>query len=67
MSKQVVVRTYPEGWISPTKALQNYLDKGYSVVCVNKITNQQSAECLEYILEIEAEYEEDKERNTCGF
>lgn len=53
MSKrQVVVRTYPNGWTNPTTILQHYLDEGYIVVMVNKI---QSKECenLEYILEKE--------------
>lgn len=51
MIKQIVVRTYPHGWINPTTPLQNYLNDGYHVVLVNKITSEKSVECLEYILE----------------
>ena len=65
MSKrQVVVRTFPNGWINPTANLQHYLSEGYIVVMVNKI---QSKECenLEYILEkeINKERKEDENKN----
>lgn len=55
MTKQVVVRTYPHGWLSATTELQNYLNIGYRVVLVNKIINKQSVEVLEYILEKQEE------------
>jgi len=52
MKKQVVVRTYPKGWANDTTLLQHYLDKGYVVVMVNKISGNK-CENLEYILEKE--------------
>ena len=60
MNKQVVIRTYPHGWTNATKFLQEYLDDGYHVVFVNKITSEKSVECLEYILEIDEVEEDDK-------
>ena len=34
-SRQIVVRTYPHGWINETQELQKILDKGYHVVMCN--------------------------------
>lgn len=57
MKKQVVVRTYPEGWSNKTSRLQDYLNQGYIVVLVNKIIGNK-CENLEYILEKEVEEKE---------
>ena len=59
MTKQVVVRTYPQGWTNATASLQKYLNNGYRVVMVSKITSEKSVECLEYILEKNEEVNND--------
>ena len=59
MSKQqIVVRTLPYGYHNTIDDLQLYLNNGYNVVMVNKITNDNlSVEALEYILEKQDELE----------
>jgi hypothetical protein len=57
--KQTVVRTYPPavGYIADSKStedLRAYLNKGYRVVMVNKISNK-TGEWLEYIVEKETD------------
>lgn len=51
--KQVVVRTYPNGWMKQTKSLQDYLSQGYCVVMCNKFHVSNEVLGNEYILEKE--------------
>lgn len=51
--KQVMVRTYPKGYINPTKDLKAYLSAGYKVVMCNKFKVDSNSEGNEYILEKE--------------
>ena len=56
--QQIVVRTLPYGYHNAIDDLQLYLNNGYNVVMVNKITNDNlSVEALEYILEKQDELE----------
>lgn len=56
--QQIVVRTLPYGYRNAIDDLQLYLNNGYKVVMVNKITNDNSSvEVLEYILEKQDELE----------
>ena len=57
MTKQIVVRTLPYGYPNAINDLQLYLNNGYNVVMVNKITSEKSVEALEYILEKQDELE----------
>lgn len=57
MTKQIVVRTLPYGYLNAINDLQLYLNNGYNVVMVNKITSEKSVEALEYILEKQDELE----------
>ena len=50
-SRQIVVRTYPHGWINETQELQKILDKGYHVVMCNCVGVVNGGNILEYIVE----------------
>ena len=49
MKKQVVVRTYPDGWSNPITKLQALLNEGYRVVLATELPEG----IIEYIVEKE--------------
>ena len=49
MIKQVVVRTYPDGWTNPVTRLQALLNEGYRVVLAKELPKG----IIEYIVEKE--------------
>lgn len=49
MIKQVVVRTYPDGWLNKTTRLQELLNEGYRVVFATELPKG----IVEYIVEKE--------------
>lgn len=51
--KQVLARTYPKEYLSPTKEVNDYLRDGYTVVMCNKFKVSSLIEGNEYILEKE--------------
>lgn len=57
--KQVVVRTYPNGYIHTTNFLEKYLNNGYIVVMCNPFDCSRGQHGNEYILEKEIEESEE--------
>ena len=53
MIKQVVVRTYPDGWTNPVTRLQELLNEGYRVVFATELPKG----IIEYIVEKEVNEE----------
>ena len=53
MIKQVVVRTYPDGWTNPVTRLQALLNEGYRVVFATELPKG----IIEYIVEKEVKEE----------
>lgn len=51
--KQVLVRTYPKGYLDATKEIKEYLSEGYKVVMCNKFKINSTLDGNEYILEKE--------------
>ena len=58
MKKQVVVRTYPSGYVNPSGKLNEYLKQGYIVVMCNHFCCDKE-KGNEYILEKDFEESED--------
>lgn len=58
MIKQVVVRTYPDGWTNPVTRLQALLNEGYRVVFATELPKG----IIEYI--VEKEVREEKNDNV---
>lgn len=59
MKKQIVVRTYPNGYRHTTGYLSDALQEGYAVVMANPFDlNNGKEKGTEYILEKESEDEE---------
>lgn len=51
MGKQMVVRTYPKGYINATKALNDAFNDGFVVVMSNPFDCDNGTKGTEYILE----------------
>lgn len=58
--KQVLVRTYPKEYLSPTRELNEYLREGYTVAMCNKFKVNSWVEGNEYILEKEEQNQTSK-------
>ncbi|RHM59670.1 hypothetical protein [Coprobacillus sp. AF33-1AC] len=56
-TKQVVARTFPNGWKPRTQYLEEFLNQGYHVVMANHI-NDKDYQIIEYILEKEIDEDE---------
>lgn len=50
MMEFIAVRSYSEGFTVTTKYLNEYLEKGWKVVCVNPFIRNGNTYYLEYIL-----------------